>query len=113
MKLQFDHAALVVPDIAEAIAWYSSVLCGASVLYQDKTWALLDANGVRLAFVVKEQHPSHLAWRVSSVDLETLAAEHSKTIKTHRDGSRSFYLEAPGSSWIEIIDMGEHDESGR
>lgn len=105
MELQFDHAAQVVPDIAEAVTWYLETIPGARVLYQDDTWAILDAAGVRLAFVKPEQHPGHLAWRVSGTDLERLAAAHGKAIEVHRDQSRSFYLEAPGGQWIEIVSM--------
>ena len=100
---RFDHVAQVVPDIAEAVDWYRHNLPGVAVLYQDATWALLDVGGVKLAFVVKDQHPQHLAWRVDNAELERLAALHGKEIKPHRDRTRSFYLEAPGGHWIEII----------
>ena len=103
MEIQFDHIAQQVPDIAEAVAWYQRTLPGVRVLYQDASWAFLEANGTKLAFVLKDQHPGHLAWRVSEADLETLAAQHGQEIKTHRDNTRSFYLEAPAGTWIEII----------
>jgi catechol 2,3-dioxygenase-like lactoylglutathione lyase family enzyme len=101
----FDHAAQVVPDIAEAVRWYQENLQGAGVrvLYQDATWGLVAVGGVRLAFVVRDQHPNHLAWSVSQEELERLAAQHGKEIKPHRDGTRSFYLEAPGGTGVEII----------
>ncbi len=103
MSYEFDHIAQQVPDIAEAVDWYRKTLPGVRVLYQDESWALIDANGVRLAFVMHEQHPQHLAWRVDVAELERLAAELVKKIVTHRDQTRSFYLEAPGRQWIEII----------
>ncbi len=105
MSYQFDHVAQQVPDIAEAVAWYEKTLPGARVLYQDETWALLEAGGVRIAFVVKDQHPGHLAWRVDDATLERLAQEHGQEIKPHRDRTRSFYLEAPGGQSIEIISV--------
>ena len=105
--LQFDHIALQVPDIAKAVTWYLKLLPGANVLFQDTSWAFMEANGTRLAFVKKDQHPNHLAWRVSNADLERLAAQYQQPIATHRDKTRSFYLEAPGSQWIEIICMEE------
>ncbi len=104
---QFDHAAQIVPDIAEAVEWYQTTLPGATVLYQDATWALLDAHGVKLAFVVRDQHPDHLAWRVSLESLELLAVQHKQIIVTHRDGTRGFYLDAPGGTAVEIIWMGD------
>jgi len=101
----FDHVAQVVPDIADAVRWYEEYLAGAGVqvLYQDATWALVEVGGVRLAFVVRDQHPGHLAWQVSSAELERLAVQHGKEIKPHRDGTRSFYLDSPGGNSIEII----------
>jgi catechol 2,3-dioxygenase-like lactoylglutathione lyase family enzyme len=99
----FDHVAQVVPNIAQAVSWYRDNLPGIQVLYQDETWAFVEAGGVKLAFVVRDQHPGHLAWRVSTAELERLAARHGKEIKPHRDGTRSFYLEAPGGQSIEII----------
>ena len=98
----FDHVAQVVSDIAEAIAWYEKLL-PVTVLHQDATWGFIEAGGVKLAFVVKDQHPNHIAWRVSIVELERLAIEHNQEIKPHRDGTRSFYLIAPGGQAIEII----------
>lgn len=100
---EFDHAAQIVPDIAEAIAWYRALLPNAVVLYQDATWGFLEAGGAKLAFVVKDQHPNHLAWRVSDAELERLAVLHGQEIKPHRDGTRSFYLLAPGNQAVEII----------
>jgi hypothetical protein len=40
---------------------------------------------------------------VTDVELERLAAKHGATIKPHRDRTRSFYLQAPGGLWVEII----------
>lgn len=103
MPFQFDHIAQQVPDIAEAVAWYQEHLPGIQVLYQDESWAFIEANGAKLAFVKRDQHPNHLAWRVPNAELEQLAVQFGKQISLHRDGTRSFYLEAPGGQWIEII----------
>lgn len=101
--MQFDHVALRVPDIAEALAWWRANVPGSDVLYQDETWGLLAAGGAKLAFVVAEQHPDHLAFKVSSDELERLAADRGVAIADHRDASRSFYLDAPGGHQIEVI----------
>ena len=103
MTYQFDHIAQQVPDIAAAVRWYQNTLPDVEVLYQDDTWAFIEAGGVRLAFVKSDQHPNHIAWRVSAAELERLAAQLDKEIALHRDGTRSFYLEAPGGQWLEII----------
>lgn len=105
MNYVFDHAAQVVPDIAEAVDWYRKTIPNVAVLYQDATWALIQAGGARIAFVVRDQHPGHLAWRVDAAELERLAREHGQEIKPHRDGTRSFYLEGPGGQAIEIISI--------
>jgi hypothetical protein len=101
--MRFDHVAQQVPDIAEAVDWYLGSVPGTVVLHQDDTWALLEAAGARLALVVADQHPNHVAWRVGPGELERLAAEHGAVVTTHRDRTRGFYVEAPGGQWIEII----------
>ncbi|HWC12966.1 MAG TPA: VOC family protein [Actinomycetota bacterium] len=101
--MRFDHVAQQVPDIAAALAWWSQTVPGARVLYADETWGLLEAGGAKLAFVLAEQHPNHLAFKVSLEELERLAGSYDVSICGHRDGSRSFYLEAPGGQRIEII----------
>ncbi len=103
MDFTFDHIAQQVPDIAEAIEWYQKTIPSTNILYQDTSWGFIEVNGAKLAFVLKDQHPGHLAWKVSEADLEELAARWDKPIAKHRDNTRSFYLEAPGSCWIEII----------
>ena len=101
--MQFDHVAQPVPDIAAALAWWQRMVPGARVLYADDTWGLLEAGGARLAFVMADQHPYHLAFKVSAEELERLAAEHGAQIAVHRDDSRSFYLDAPGDARVEVI----------
>lgn len=101
--MQFDHVAQQVPDIAEAVAWQRRIVPGTRVLYQDATWAIVESGGVKVAFVLAEQHPPHLAFRVGDEELERLAAEHGVAIATHRDATRSIYLEGPGSLQTELI----------
>ena len=101
--MQFDHFAQPVPDIAAALAWWQHTVPGARVLYADDTWGLLEAGGAKLAFVVAEEHPQHLAFSVSGSELARLAGEHGAEIAVHRDGSRSFYLAAPGDGRLEVI----------
>lgn len=101
--MQFDHVALQVPDIATALVWWREHVPGAEVLYADETWGLLEAGGAKLAFVVADEHPDHLAFKVSDAALERLAGQHELAISPHRDGSRSFYLDAPGGHRVEVI----------
>jgi len=102
-KPQFDHVAQQVPDVSAAVEWYHRTVPGCRVLYQDPPWAFVEADGLRLAFIRQGDHPDHVGFRVSPPELERLAALHGKTIRPHRDGSRSFYLDAPGGRWIEFI----------
>ena len=92
-----------VSDIAAALEWWSGLIPGERVLYADETWGLLEAGGAKLAFVTADQHPHHLALKVSAEELERLAAEHGVEIAVHRDASRSFYLDAPGDAQVEVI----------
>jgi len=101
--MEFDHIARQVPDIAGAVDWYRQWIPSTEVLYQDPTWALIEADGVRLAFVTASQHPDHLAWRVSNAELDQMAAARGTTISVHRDASRSFYMDGPGDTVIEIV----------
>jgi catechol 2,3-dioxygenase-like lactoylglutathione lyase family enzyme len=103
MPFLFDHVARVVPDIAEAVRFVTDLIPESKVLYQDTSWAFVDAAGTKLAFVLRDQHPDHLAWRVGADELEQLAAKHGKEIRSHRDGTRSFYVEGPAGIAVEII----------
>ena len=103
MEYAFDHVAQVVPNISEAVAFYVGLIPNATVLYQDASWAFVEAGGAKLAFVVKDQHPNHLAWRVSEEELNRLAEKLGKIISPHRDGTKSFYLDGPGGAHVEII----------
>jgi catechol 2,3-dioxygenase-like lactoylglutathione lyase family enzyme len=101
--VRFDHVALQVPDVAAALQWWQRTVPSATVLYEDETWGLLEAGGARVAFVTAQEHPDHVAYKVSAPELDRLAAEHGVAIDVHRDGSRSFYLDAPGAHRVEII----------
>lgn len=101
--MRFDHVAQQVPDIAAAIEWQRRTVPGTRVIHQDPTWGLVESGGARMAFVLAEQHPDHVAYRVDADELERVAAEHGATIATHRDGTRSVYLDGPGSLRTEII----------
>jgi catechol 2,3-dioxygenase-like lactoylglutathione lyase family enzyme len=103
VAVRFDHVAQQVPDIAAALEWWAGVIPGARVLYADDTWGLLEAGGAKLAFVMADEHPNHLAFKVSGEELARLAAAHDAPVSGHRDGSRSFYLDGPGGHGVEII----------
>lgn len=90
-----DHVAIPVRDIASSVEWYRrSFRC--EIRYQDDTWALLDFKNVKLALVIPSQHPAHLGF--VSPDAGTFGA-----LKTHRDGTRSIYINDPSGNSVEIL----------
>jgi catechol-2,3-dioxygenase len=93
-----------MPDIGQAVKFYQMHFPHAEVMYEDETWALIRIDSLKLAFVLEEEHPAHMAFRVASrEELLRRARESNTTIKLHRDGSESFYQLDPGSNAIEVI----------
>ena len=88
--MKIDHIALQVDDIKESVEYYKNY--GSRVLYQDDTWAFLEFDNIKLALVVEDEHPYHIAFEVDEVDG-----------KKHRDGSVSKYIEDPSGNKIELI----------
>lgn len=90
-----DHVAVPVQDVAGAVDWYRRTF-RCEVGYQDATWALLKFANMSLALVVPEQHPPHIG-------LVSPEAEKFGALKTHRDGTRSCYVNDPGGNSVEIL----------
>lgn len=89
-----DHVAVSVRDVAESVKWYTTHF-KCKVVYQDATWALLEFGNVRLAFVIPEQHPPHIA-------ILGDPKAHGEP-KTHRDGTSSVYIKDPDGTNVEIL----------
>ena len=96
--MKIDHIAIQVDDPKAAAEWYISNF-GAEMIYVDDTWGLIQFENIKMAFVVKTQHPAHFAFE--SPDLEVG--------KLHRDGSKSTYKRDP---WGNIYELIKYDESG-
>jgi catechol 2,3-dioxygenase-like lactoylglutathione lyase family enzyme len=92
---RLDHVAIPVQEIASAVDWYTQTF-RCRVKYQDATWALLGFNNVDVALVIPSQHPAHLGFQ--SPD-----AEKFGELKTHRDGTRSCYVNDPSGNAVEIL----------
>ncbi len=90
-----DHVAIAVTDIAAAVDWYTRTF-RCSIAYQDETWALLVFANLRLALVIPAQHPPHIAFQHQH-------AEQFGPLKTHRDGTRSVYVQDPAGNSVEIM----------
>jgi catechol 2,3-dioxygenase-like lactoylglutathione lyase family enzyme len=89
------HVAVAVDNIPKAIDWYRSHF-RCRISYQDDTWALLEFANTRVALVIPEQHPPHLGFM-------SRHAEQFGPLKSHRDGTRSVYVQDPAGNSVEIL----------
>lgn len=96
---RIDHLAIVVDDLNTTLDWYLQKF-NCSVLYKDATWAMIEFANIKLAFVVAQEHPRHLC-------VERKDATSFGSLKTHRDGSRSCYIEDPSKNILEILESVE------
>ena len=90
-----DHLAICTDDIAKSVAWYINNF-NCNILYQDKSWAMLEFDNVKLALVLPDQHPFHFA--ILKDDVESYGEP-----VTHRDGSVSVYVKDRSDNNIEIL----------
>ena len=89
---KIDHVAIVVKDIEESVAYYvDNYDC--MILHCDESWGYLQFDNTKLALVLKDEHPPHIAFEVDEVEG-----------KTHRDGSVSKYIDDPNGNKIELIE---------
>lgn len=88
------HVAVEVEDLDATVDWYLDQFA-CSVTYRDQTWALLRFRNCELAFVLPGKHPPHHAIVRSD-------AEDFGELTTHRDGTRSCYLEDPSGNQVEV-----------
>lgn len=104
MKAKFDHVAFVVKDVSEAVSFYSATFENVDVLYLDESWAFISVGGTKIAFVIAEQHPPHLAMQIDDrAAFEAAAMQQGKKISVHRDLSESFYFSDPSDNVIEVM----------
>jgi len=90
------HVAIPVPNVAQAVEWYTSRFnCG--VEYIDDTWALLAFANTKLALVLPQEHPSHFA-------LSRPDANKFGNLVTHRDGLNSVYITDAFGNAIEVLE---------
>ena len=99
---EMDHVAVPTKDIPGTVKFYVENF-GATVLYADGTWAFLRIGQGKLALVRPEQHPAHVALRVTLPALEAAAHKAGKPIDKHRDGTQGIYLNDPAGNVVELI----------
>ena len=77
---RIDHIAIIVTNINHAVNWYKENR-DCEVIYQNKTWAELQFENIKLALVLPQNLPAHIAFVDETIE---------NGIK-HRDGSESIY----------------------
>jgi catechol 2,3-dioxygenase-like lactoylglutathione lyase family enzyme len=100
--MTIDHIAIPSTNIAESVNWYIAKF-GATVLYQDQTWAFLKIGGQKLALVTPTQHPPHVAFSVSEQQLAEASRANNIPIDRHRDGTTGIYINDPSGNAVELI----------
>jgi len=90
--VKVDHIAIQVDNPQKAAEWYIENF-GAELLYVDDTWGFVGFENIKLAFVVKSQHPAHFAFEKPDLEVG----------KLHRDGSRSQYKRDPWGNIYELV----------
>ena len=93
--MKLHHVAISVPNIDEAVGWYSGSL-EASIEYQDETWALLNADITSIALVFPSLHPPRSAFETSN------AAKYGE-LTPHQDGTYSIYVRDPCGNTVEFL----------
>jgi len=100
MKLKdIDHIALQSENPRESANWYAGMF-GGRVSYCDDSWSIVEFGNIKLSFVIPEEHPSHIAFEISSF-------EEGDVVKRHRDGSMSSYRK---DSWGNIYELISYEE---
>ena len=100
--MRIDHFAVDAAKLSETVKWYVEQF-GATVLYEDESWAFLRVGGSKIALLTPGQHPPHVAFSATEAELAILSARHNKTIKVHRDGTSSIYIHDPSGNAVEFI----------
>lgn len=96
------HVAIHVSDVAKAVKWYqTSFAC--ELVYSDKTQAVLQFGNIRLALVLPNTDPPHLAFE--RPDAGTLGE-----LRTRADGLRSTFLADSTGNLVEIVQAAAVDE---
>ena len=98
---KIDHIALQTKNINDSVSWLvKKFKC--SVKYQDESYAMLEFNNMKIALVLPDQHPPHVAIKCDNIE------EHGKPRK-HRDESEFLYIEGFDKNVFELIRYPDSD----
>ena len=100
--MKVDHIAIQVDNPRDAANWYVNNF-DAELLYVDDTWGFVEFENIKLAFVVKNQHPAHFAFKVATFS-------DKKAVKKHKDGTESCYGRDPWGNIYELIRYPDEQE---
>ena len=90
-----DHIAIQTNSIKKSLNWYKETF-SCKVLFEDDTWALIKFKNTKIALVVPDQHPPHIAVKRDNIEQYGLPVKH-------RDGSESVYVKSPDNNTFEFI----------
>ena len=96
MKKNIDHIALQVNNIEESVDWYVENY-GCSIIYSDDSWAMLQFGNIKLALVVEDEHPYHIAFEIDGIQ------GNGSNWSYHRDDTISRYIDDANSNNVELI----------
>ena len=98
---KIDHIALQTKNINNSVSWFvKKFKC--NVKYQDESYAMLEFKNMKIALVLPDQHPPHLAIKCDNIE------EHGKPRK-HRDESEFLYIEGFDKNVFELIRYPDSD----
>ena len=63
---RIDHIAIQVDNVKESVAWYMDNY-DCMIIYCDDTWAMLQWDNIKLALVVDDEHPFHIAFETEDL----------------------------------------------
>tara|TARA_Y100001970_G_C14230849_1_gene858533 strand:- start:1973 stop:2278 length:306 start_codon:yes stop_codon:yes gene_type:complete len=99
---KIDHVAIQTENIDKSVEWFlNKFKC--NVKYQDESWAMIEFENMKIALVLPDQHPPHIA--VTCDDIE----KHGNPGK-HRDGSDFLYIEGLDENIFELIRYSDNNK---
>ncbi len=93
-----DHVALSVASISQSVQWYQTSF-NCRVLVEERTFAVLQFENLRVTLVLPSQQPPHIAF--ARADAATLGE-----LREQVDGIKSTFISDPTGNPIEILSSG-------